>query len=620
MSTFIEVEGISRVYGEKVLFNKISFQINEGQKAALVAKNGTGKTTLLNIITGKDSPDEGVININKHIQVGYLLQEPDLDPKHSIFEEVYNATNETQSAIRNYEEALLSDDKMALQNAMERMDALNAWEYDTRIKQILGIMKIEDTGQKISNLSGGQKKRVALAKILIAEPQMVILDEPTNHLDLDMIEWLEDYLNRSKLSLLMVTHDRYFLDRVCNEIIEMDGGNVYSYKGNYTYFLEKKASREENEASEVDKARNLLRKEQDWMNRMPKARGTKAKYRVDNYYEIKAKAGNVKQTDNININIAASRMGNKIMEMESVCYNWGNLKILDDFSYNFSRFEKVGILGKNGSGKSTFLDILTAKINPKKGSVEKGETIKFGYYKQHGINFDNNTKVIDVVREIADVVSLGNGDTVSAAQFLNYFLFPYSMHHHFVGKLSGGEKRRLYLVTVLMQSPNFLILDEPTNDLDIFTLNVLEDYLASFQGCVMVVSHDRYFMDKVVDHLFVFHGNAVVKDFPGNYTIYKDYADQLERQNLAKAKAIEKPVADKPKQVKKKLTYKEKLEYQQLEQEIENLEQEKEALEELLNSGNLSPDELTDKSIKHGELNNLIEEKTMRWMELDELI
>jgi ABC transport system ATP-binding/permease protein len=621
MSTYLQIDGVSRIYGEKVLFNKVSFQVNEGQKIALIAKNGTGKTTLLNIIAGKDSPDEGQISIDKHIQIGYLLQEPELNLSQSIFDEVYHSENDTQAAIKEYEKALISDDKVALQNAMAKMDALNAWEFDTRIKQVLSIMKIEDLDQKVESLSGGQKKRVALAKVLISEPDLLILDEPTNHLDLDMIEWLEEYLTRNRLSLLMVTHDRYFLDRVCNEIIELDGGQVYQYKGNYSYFVEKKAAREQVEAAEVDKARNLLRTEQDWMNRMPKARSTKAKYRIDNYYELKTKAANVKNEGQVNINIAASRLGNKILEMKDVGYSWGDMPILDGFTYNFSRFEKVGILGKNGSGKSTFLDVITGKLQPQSGTVQKGETIKFGYYKQQGIAFQENTKVIDVVREIADVVTLGDGQTVSAAQFLNYFLFPFSMHYNYVGKLSGGEKRRLYLVTVLMQSPNFLILDEPTNDLDIFTLNVLEEYLAAFGGCVMVVSHDRYFMDKIVDHLFVFEGNAVVKDFPGNYTLFKDYSDQLKKESIMQSRQTEEKKTEKPKgrPSKQKLSFKEKLEYEGLEKEIAALEAEKTKLEGQMNSGNLSADELTGQAVRHGEITALIDEKTMRWMELDEL-
>ena len=617
MSTFLEVDGVTRIYGEKTLFEKISFQINEGQKVALVAKNGTGKTTLLNIIIGNDSPDEGKITIDKNISIGYLLQEPVLDENHTVFDEVYNTANDTQKAIKNYESAILKNNKKELQAATEQMDALNAWEYDTRIKQILSVMKINNVNQKINELSGGQKKRVALAKTIISSPDMLILDEPTNHLDLDMIEWLEDYLSRSRMTLLMVTHDRYFLDRVCNEIIELDNGSVYRYSGNYSYFLEKKALREENQAKEVDKARNLLRTEQDWMNRMPKARGTKAKYRIDNYYELKSKAQVERKQDNININVATSRMGKKILEFKDVSYKWEHLVILDEFEYNFNRFEKIGIVGKNGSGKTTFLDIITQKLKPDSGIIETGETIKFGYYQQHGIQFDDNTKVIDVVREIADVVQMGDGKTISVADFLNYFLFPYPMHHHYVGKLSGGEKRRLYLVTVLMQNPNFLILDEPTNDLDIFTLNVLEDYLASFKGCVMVVSHDRYFMDKVVDHLFIFHGNGSIKDFPGNYTIFKDYSDQLKREEFLKSKQVDKPVKEnKPKG--NKLTYKEKLELEQLEKNIEILEENKILLEELLNSGTLSPSELTDRSTEYSKLLKTIDEKTLRWMELIE--
>jgi len=618
MSTFLEIDGVTRIYGEKVLFDKISFQVNRGQKIALVAKNGTGKTTLLNIIAGLDTPDEGKININRHISVGYLMQEPSLIDSQTIFDEVYNTSNEINAAIKEYESTIKGDNKTKLQQATERMDALEAWEYDTRIHQILSVIKIDNVDQKINELSGGQKKRVTLAKVLISSPDLLIMDEPTNHLDLDMIEWLEDYLSRNTMTLLMVTHDRYFLDRVCNEIIEMDGGNVFRYTGNYSYFLEKKATREENEIKEVEKARNLLRKEQDWMNRMPKARGTKAKYRIDNFYELKSKAEAGPAEQDMKIKTTAARLGKKILELKNVNYSWGDLNILNDFTYIFNRFEKVGIIGKNGSGKSTFLDIITGKLKAESGIREVGETIKFGYYRQQGIEFNENDKVIELVREIADDIKLGNGDSVSASEFLNHFLFRYPMQHHYVSKLSGGEKRRLYLVTVLMQSPNFLILDEPTNDLDIYTLNVLEDYLLSFKGCVMVVSHDRYFMDKVVDHLFVFSGNGEIKDFPGNYTIYKDFSEQLKREEDQKERQpnIRK---EKPKQGKtNKLTYKEKLEFEQLEKDIEKLEQEKKKLEQQLNSGSLNSDELTEKSTEYGKIEESIDEMTLRWMELVE--
>ena len=617
MAILLEIDNISRIYGEKKLFVNISFQINKGQKVALVAKNGSGKTTLLNIIAGKDSPDEGNIHIARDVNIGYLSQEPDLSEDNSIFDEIYKSSNEVQIAIKNYEKALHGNHKRELQLASEKMDALNAWEYENQIKKILSAMKISDINQSIHTLSGGQKKRVALAKTIINSPDMLILDEPTNHLDLDMIEWLEEYLSKTNLTLFMVTHDRYFLDRACDQILEMENGNLYEYSGNYSHYIKKKAERVEIEQRDIQKAQNLLRKEQDWMNRMPKARGTKAKYRVDNFYELQSKAQNNTQKDEINIRSDVSRMGKKIIDLNSVYFSWGDLNILNDFTYAFKRYEKAGIIGKNGSGKSTFLDIITNKIKPDSGVLETGETINFGYYEQDGIEFNEDTKVIDAVTEVAETVKLGNGDNISAASFLNYFLFPYPMHHHYIRQLSGGEKRRLYLVTILMQNPNFLILDEPTNDLDIFTLNVLEEYLTSFNGCVLIVSHDRYFMDKIVDHLFVFEGDGLVKDFPGNYSIYKDYCSQLSKEKQSPNKTA-KP-KEKPKNTpEKKLSYKEKRELEKLEEDIAKLETEKTELDAKMNSGELSTEELTEKSTRYGYVLEIIEEKTMRWLELSE--
>ncbi|MBN1180768.1 MAG: ABC-F family ATP-binding cassette domain-containing protein [Bacteroidales bacterium] len=619
MRTLLEVDRVTRIYGEKVLFNKISLHITEGQKVALIAKNGSGKTTLLNIIAGIEGPDEGTITLNREINTEYLFQNPVLVPENTIFEEVYNTRNEINKAIKAYEKALIKGNEKDLQKTIEQMDRLNAWEYDTKIKQILTILKVTELDKKINTLSGGQQKRVALAKLLISSPDLLILDEPTNHLDVEMIEWLEEYLSQSNITLLMVTHDRYFLDRVCNEILELDSGNIYRYEGNYTYFLKKKDERMEIAAGEVEKAKNLLRKEQDWMNRMPKARGTKAKYRIDNYYELKSKAENGTRNEKMNISIEASRMGKKILVLKDICYKWDDLKILDGFTYTFSRYEKIGIIGKNGAGKSTFLDVITEKLKPRAGILEMGETIKFGYYKQEGIIFDENTKVIDIVREIADVVKIGNGESISAAAFLNYFMFPYPTHHQLVSKLSGGEKRRLYLVTVLMQSPNFLILDEPTNDLDIITLQVLEDYLASFNGCVIVVSHDRYFMDKIVDHLFVFKGNGIIKDFPGNYTIYKDYEDQIKREESIKTKPTSTRKEKNDQTQTRKLTYKERIELEALEKEIELLEKEKKVIETELNSGGLNAQDLHTKSTFYGDLLKKLDQKTDRWLELSEL-
>jgi ABC transport system ATP-binding/permease protein len=618
--TFLQVENLSRVYGEKVLFKNISFVITEGQKVALIARNGTGKTSILNTIAGLESSDEGSATIFPDVSYGYLRQDPELNASNTVFEEVYESANAIQRTILSYEQAVELHDQKALQLATEQMDACNGWEYEIRVKQILSTFKINDLNQKISELSGGQRKRVALAKTLITEPAFLILDEPTNHLDIDMIEWLEAFLSRSSSTLLMVTHDRYFLDRVCNEIIELETGALYRYKGNYRYFLEHQAERIDNQNKEVEKAQNILRTEQEWMNRMPKARTTKAKSRIESFYEIKEKASREVNDDRIKLNIEGARLGNKIIEVKDISFSWPGAPVVDHFGYTFKKNEKIGIIGRNGTGKTTFLDLLTGQIKPQKGRVDPGETIKFGYYRQEGLVFKEQARVIDVVREVADEVQLGNGESISAAAFLNYFLFPYPVHSQFVYKLSGGEKRRLYLVTVLMQHPNFLILDEPTNDLDILTLNVLEEYLASFKGCVMVVTHDRYFLDKIVDHLFVFEGNAKIRDFPGNYSIWKDYSDALERKRKASNKVIE-PTYEKPSREKKPgLTYKEKKELGQLEKELDSLEREKAEIETSFNDGSISSEQLVKSSERLGVIINEIEVKSERWIELSDQV
>lgn len=619
MRTFLQVENLSRVYGEKVLFKNISFVISEGQKVALVARNGTGKTSILNTVAGLEGADNGIVTLFPDVTYGYLKQDPELNDSNTVFEEVYESANSIQRSILSYEQSLENGDKNALQLATEQMDACNGWEYETRVKQILTTFKITDLGQRIGELSGGQRKRVALAKTLITEPSFLILDEPTNHLDIDMIEWLEAYLSRSSFTLLMVTHDRYFLDRVCNEIIELETGALYRYKGNYSYFIEHQALRIDIQNKETDKARNLLRTEQEWMNRMPKARTTKAKSRIESFYEIKEKASNMVSDERIKLNIEGSRLGNKILEVKDISFSWPGAPVLDHFSYTFKKNEKVGIIGRNGTGKTTFLDLLTHGIKPQKGRVDPGETVKFGYYRQEGLVFKEQARVIDVVREIADEVYVGNGESISAAAFLNYFLFPYPVHNQFVYKLSGGERRRLYLVTVLMLHPNFLILDEPTNDLDILTLNVLEDYLASFNGCVMVVTHDRFFLDKIVDHLFVFEGNGKIRDFPGNYSIWKDYSDRLERRKKGVQKVTELVIEKTSRGKKPGLTYKEKQELQQIEKDLNSLEQEKSAIEKSFNDGQLSSEQLVKNSERLGELIKKIELKSDRWIELNEL-
>jgi ABC transport system ATP-binding/permease protein len=618
MPTFLQIDKLSRSYGEKLLFQDISFVINQQQKVALIARNGAGKTTLLNIIAGLEPSDGGSVILFNDISVEYLKQDPDLNEHNSVFEEVYSASNEIQKTILDYERAISGDDKKEIQRLMERMDSLKAWEYETKIKQILSKLKIPDFNQQIGELSGGQRKRVSLAKILISEPDFLILDEPTNHLDVEMIEWLEEFLSRPNITLLMVTHDRYFLDRVCSEIIELDNGSLFRYKGNYSYFLEKQEERIDIFNKETEKARNLFRTENEWMRRMPKARTTKSKSRIESFYEIQEKAEQKTRETKISINIESPRLGKKILELHDVSFNWEGFPIMKGFTYTFKRNEKAGIIGKNGSGKSTFLDIVTGKLRPVKGRVETGGTIRFGYYTQQGMSFNEQTKVIDVVKEIADVVQMGNGETVSAAAFLNYFLFPYPSHFQPVYKLSGGEKRRLYLVTVLMQSPNFLILDEPTNDLDILTLNVLEEYLASFQGCIIIVTHDRYFLDKIVDHLFVFEGDTVIKDFPGNYSQYKSCADRKKREALLKFK----PAAPKTEIVRiinpNKLSFREKKELELLEKEITSLEMEKAEIEADLHSGNLSTEELTQKSERFAGLMKELESLSDRWFTLSE--
>lgn len=620
MIPFLQVEGLTRRWGDIILFENISFTIAQGQKVALIAKNGAGKSTLLNTITGKDLPDDGKITFSNNITVGYLLQSPDLNPELTVIQEVYNSTSEIVETIREYETNLTSNNEALLQASIEKMDHLNAWDFDVKIKQILTQLKITRFDQKIKELSGGQQKRVALANILINNPDLLILDEPTNHLDLDMIEWLEEYLQKMQTTLFMVTHDRYFLDRVCNEILELDREEIYRYKGNYSYFIEKRQERHEQLQSEINKARNLLRTEQEWMRRMPKARGGKAKYRIDSFHELKKKASQNLSEEELKLNIKASRLGKKIIDVENLSKSFGDLCVLNDFSYKFSRFEKIGIVGDNGTGKSTFLNLITGALTADSGNLEIGETVKFGYYRQDGIQFNPGDKVIDIVREIAEVVDLGKGNEWTASQLLTHFLFPHETQYTTVEKLSGGEKRRLYLCTILMQNPNFLILDEPTNDLDIMTLNVLEDYLLSFNGCIIIVSHDRYFMDKVVDHIFAFEAGGNIKDFPGNYTIYRDYKEEKEKEErLVELK--EKKTSSKPQKQKmrtNKLSFNEKREIEQLEKEMEDLETEKSEIETQLNSGTLDHLELQEKASRFSAIKESLDEKELRWLELSD--
>ena len=619
MTPYLQVENLTKSFGDLVLFQDISFGIAEGQRIGLIAKNGTGKTTLLNILGGKEGYDEGRIVFRRDLRVGYLEQSPYYPEELTVLEACFYHGNSVVEVIKDYERCMSTEGHPGLDDILARMEHEKAWDDERRAKQILSQLKIRDFTQQVKHLSGGQLKRVALANVLITEPDLLIMDEPTNHLDLEMTEWLEEYLNRGKLSLLMVTHDRYFLDRVCSEIIEIDNKQLYSYSGNYSYYLEKRQERIEATNAEIARANNLYRTELEWMRRMPQARGHKARYREEAFYELEKVAKQRTYNQQVKLDVKAAYIGSKIFEAEHLCKRFGDLKILDDFSYIFSRYEKMGIVGNNGTGKSTFIKILMGLQKPDSGTLEIGETVRFGYYSQDGLQFDEQMKVIDVVQDIAEVIELGDGRRLTASQFLQHFLFTPETQHSYVYKLSGGERRRLYLCTVLMRNPNFLVLDEPTNDLDIVTLQVLEEYLKNFKGCVIVVSHDRYFMDKVGDHLLVFKGQGDIRDFPGNYSDYRDW-------KLAKAeheKEQSKPKEEKTERIrlndKRKLSFKEKKELEQLEKDIAALEEEKKRLEEMLCSGTLSVAELTETSKRLPVLGDELDEKTMRWLELSEI-
>lgn len=615
----LQAEKLAKRYGDLLLFDNLSFTINQGDKAALIARNGAGKTSLLSILAGLDTPDAGQVIRTNDVAFGYFEQVPKLNPDNTIIEEIFTTQSEKIAAIKAFEEAVASDNHEEVSKLSARLDALEAWDIEVEIRQILTQLKINELNHKVSELSGGQQKRLGLAKVLINQPDVLILDEPTNHLDTDMIEWLEEYLRKSKSTLLMVTHDRYFLDRVCNVIYEIDQSELFRYQGNYTYFLEKREERISAQQAEISKAKNLLRTEIEWIRRMPKARTTKAKYRVDAFDELKERATGRLEDKSVNLATTSSRIGKKILDIVNLSKSYGNLTLLKDFSYSFSRFEKVGIAGKNGTGKSTFLHLITGTLQPDAGVVDQGQTIRFGYYRQEGLSFNPGDKVIDVVQKIAEQIRFDDGTEITATQMLTRFLFPPSVQYDFVEKLSGGERRRLYLCTVLMQNPNFLILDEPTNDLDILTLNVLEEYLQSFGGCVVVVSHDRYFMDKIVDHLFVFKGEGKIIDFPGNYTQYREsdreLQDSLKNENATlKIQATQTP----RKQESQKLTFNEKRELTQLEEDIEQLEADRKVLEDELNSGSLDHNGLFEKSEKITTLARLLQEKEMRWLILSE--
>lgn len=629
MASILQAQNLSKSYGTKVLFENLDININEGDKIALIAPNGSGKTSLLKILAGLDSSDSGgSVKFMKEIRVAYLEQNPAYNPENTVSQEIFASSDQLAGIISEYESALLSSDQKRLERAIHAMDHSDAWQFEQKIKNTLSQLNIEDLDQKMSQLSGGQIKRVALAGIILRDADFLILDEPTNHLDLEVIELLEEYLKRSSCTLLMVTHDRYFLDRVCTEILELEGGKMFSYKGNYSYFLEKRQERVENFNSETERARNLLRTELDWMRRMPQARATKAKYRINAFYDLKERAEQSNNEKKIRINVQTARLGKKIINCKGVSHYFDDSCTIADFTYNFARHEKIGIIGKNGVGKTTFLNVITGALAPSAGVIEQGETIVFGYYKQEGLDFNPNDTLIDVVREIAEVVTLGDGKVVTVSQFLNYFLFPPSMHYTKVEKLSGGERRRLYLITVLMKNPNFLILDEPTNDLDIMSLNVLEEYLRNFPGCLILVSHDRYFLDKLADHLFVFQGDGRIKDFVGTYSDYRDLVRSLGR-SLGDAYCVKGKVQLNNNQDshnmrpqlqtdKRKLTFKEKKELELLELDINTLEKEKSSLETALSSGTLSPEILMSSSNRIMEVMALLDSKSERWMELSE--
>ncbi|HRH62904.1 MAG TPA: ABC-F family ATP-binding cassette domain-containing protein [Bacteroidia bacterium] len=633
---YLSIENLTKTYGEKTLFKNISFGIEQGQKLALIAKNGSGKSTLLKIICGKDIPDSGNIVSRNGISIAYLDQDPQFDEQSNVIENIFRADNPILKIIKEYEFCLeevnldpSTENLEKLQQISAQMDDAAAWDYDVKVKQILFELKVTNLHQAISETSGGQRKRVALSRVLIEAPDLLIMDEPTNHLDLAMVEWLENYLARQDMALLMVTHDRYFLDNVCDEIIELDNHQLYRYKGNYSYFLEKKAEREFNEGRETDKARNLMRTEIEWMRRMPKARGTKSKARIDAFYDLKDKAAGKAKQQALQLNVKMNRIGGKVIELKKLYKNFGDLKVVKGFDYTFKTGERIGIVGKNGVGKSTFLNMLMGIEQADSGKINVGETVVFGYYSQQGMILNEDKRVIEVVKEIADVIPMGDGSKITASQFLQLFQFPPDSQYTYVSKLSGGEKRRLYLLTVLMKNPNFLILDEPTNDLDLLTLNTLEDFLLNFKGCLLIVSHDRYFMDKLVDSLFVFEGDGIISGFTGNYAEYRDKQEEIERIEKENSKLKNKSVSIENSEAtlnlasgekKNKLSFKEKYELEQLEKEIPVLEKEKEQLTEKMNIASGNHLELQQAAERFAEVSNLLDEKSMRWLELSELV
>ena len=616
---YLSVQDLGKSYGVQTLFKGLNFGIDQGQKVALVARNGTGKTTILRALAGVEPADTGEIVYRKGIQVAFLKQESDFGDAKTVFEAIYESENPILLAIRAYESALLNpDDTDAFQKAFDQMDRMEAWDYEVKVKTILFKLKLDDLKQEVSILSGGQRKRLSLAKILIDQPDFLILDEPTNHLDLEMIEWLQDYLSKEQITLFIVTHDRYFLDAICNEILELEEGDLNRYKGNYTYYLEKKEERQAILQTNIDKAKNLYSKELEWMRRQPKARGTKSKARIESFYNVEKSAKKKIKNDKIQLEVQMTRLGSKILELHKVSKAYGDLKILNQFTYTFKKRDRVGIIGKNGVGKTTVLNMLTGTESIDAGKIVVGDTVKIGYYTQKGMKMDEGKRVIEIVRDIAEYIPLVGGRKMTAVQLLERFLFSKDAQWKHVSVLSGGEKKRLYLLTILMKNPNFLILDEPTNDLDLITLKVLEEFLEEFEGCIITVSHDRYFMDRLVDHLFIFDGEGQVRDFPGNYTDYRTHISSDDK--LKQTKSKDKDVKDKFTEGKRKLTYNEKREYDTIESLIDALEQEKRTIGVQFNDPDLNPVKIKELGMRIKEIDDEIADKTARWMELAELI
>jgi ATP-binding cassette subfamily F protein uup len=624
---YLQVDNLSKAYGEKILFRNISFSIDKGQKVALIARNGTGKSSLMHILAGLEAPDSGKITTRRDLRIDYLQQNPQLDESKSILDTIFATGTGIIKVIHDYEYALeqvkhnLSPESEKLLNqSMAEMDASGAWDYETRAREILGQFAINDLSQKVGTLSGGQRKKIALARALLGNPDLLLLDEPTNHLDFEMIEWLEDYLSRESLSLLLVTHDRYFLDNVCDSILEMDQNSIITYKGNYTYYLEKKAERQFTEDQSVEKAKNLYRTELEWIRRMPKARGTKSKARINSFDELQSKAKFKRDDKSIQFGVNVNRLGGKIVEINNLSKNFGDFKAVDDFTYIFQRGEKIGIVGLNGTGKSTFLNLISGRLTPDKGKISIGQTVVMSYYTQNGLQLNEDKRVIDIVKDVAEEIQLTKG-SMSASQFLQHFDFSYPVQQAYFSALSGGERRRLYLLLQLIKNPNFLILDEPTNDLDIYTLQVLEEFLNDFAGCVLIVSHDRFLLDKLCDHVFVFEGEGKIKDFFGNYTDYYQWRMKELKQAQRSEKTVkeEKPVS-KEKKTSSKPTYKQVKDFENLEKEIHHLESDKDKVIERMNSGLESPESLTELSKKYNDLLEKIDEKTILWMELGEIM